>query len=391
VTEASGNAVIVQSDCSVLFDVHSAQAEDARAAIAPFAELVKSPEHVHTYRVTPLSIWNARAAGFDAERMVAALRRHARYGLPPNVEREIFDLAGRYGRVVIIRDVGEQSDAHQGDREAAYLQRAGRGDLRYEVGDALRCSCLDEVTAERLARDRETGPFLTRRIDKTSFSIHPGQRGILKQALIAAGFPAEDLAGYAPGDPLHVALRDATCLGQTFAVRDYQRQAAVAFYRAGSEKGGSGVVVLPCGAGKTVVGLAAMELVGQTTLILTTSLTSVQQWRREILDKTTLRSDDIAEYTGEQKDTGPVTLATYQILTWRENRESEFPHLELFRARSWGLIVYDEVHLLPAPVFRATADLQARRRLGLTATLVREDGREADVFALIGPKRFDVP
>ena len=361
-TAACGNALIIQSDCSVLLEVYSAMAEDARAAIAPFAELVKSPEHVHTYRVTPLSIWNARAAGFDAAQMVAALRQHARYGVPPSVEREIFDLAGRYGRVVITRD-----------------------------GNALRCSCLDEDTAERLSRDRDSGPLLTSRIDKTSFSIDPVQRGILKQALVAAGFPAEDLAGYAAGDPLHVALRDTTASGRPFTVRYYQRQSAEAFYHAGSEKGGSGVVVLPCGAGKTVVGLAAMELIGQTTLVLTTSLSSVKQWRREILDKTTLRPDDIAEYTGEQKNTGPVTLTTYQILTWRENRQSEFPHLELFRARSWGLIVYDEVHLLPAPVFRATADLQARRRLGLTATLVREDGREADVFALIGPKRFDVP
>ena len=361
-TEASGKALIVQSDCSVLLDVHSPLAEDARAAIAPFAELVKSPEHVHTYRITPLSIWNARAAGFDAGLMVAALRQHARYGVPPSVEREILDLAGRYGRVVITRQ-----------------------------GDALRCSCLDEETAERLSRDRDAGQLLTTRIDKTSFHIDPGQRGVLKQALVAAGFPAEDLAGYAAGDPLHVRLRDTTVSGRAFAVGSYQRQAAEAFYRAGSEIGGSGVVVLPCGAGKTVVGLAAMELLGQTTLVITTSLTAVKQWRREILDKTTLHPDDIAEYTGEQKNTGPVTLATYQILTWRESRESGFAHLELFRARSWGLIVYDEVHLLPAPVFRATADLQARRRLGLTATLVREDGREADVFALIGPKRFDVP
>jgi DNA excision repair protein ERCC-3 len=362
VTEASGNALIVQSDCSVLLEVHSPAAEDARAAIVPFAELVKSPEHIHTYRITPLSIWNARAAGFDARQMVAALREHARYGVPPNVEREILDLAGRYGRVVVTRE-----------------------------GDALRCSCLDEVTAERLSRDRDAGSLLTTRIDKTSFRIDVGQRGILKQALVAAGFPAEDLAGYAAGDPLHVVLRDTTVSGRTFVVRDYQRQAAEAFYRAGSAKGGSGVVVLPCGAGKTVVGLAAMELIGQTTLVLTTSLTAVKQWWREILDKTTLYPDDIAEHTGERKNTGPVTLTTYQMLTWRENRESEFPHLELFRTRSWGLIIYDEVHLLPAPVFRATADLQARRRLGLTATLVREDGREADVFALIGPKRFDVP
>jgi len=362
VAPAADNALIVQSDCSVLLEVRAPRADEARAALAPFAELVKSPEHVHTYRLTPLSIWNARAAGLAAEQMVEALREHARYVVPPNVEQEILDLAGRYGRVVIARD-----------------------------GDALRCRCLDQVTAERLARDREAGRYLTDRIDATTFRVDPAARGVLKQALVGAGYPAEDLAGYVAGEPLELSLRERAASGAAFVVRDYQRQAAEAFYLAGSERGGSGVVVLPCGAGKTVVGLAAMAMVGQTTLVLATSLTSVKQWRRELLDKTTLTPEDIAEYTGEQKHTGPVTLTTYQILTWRPDRESEFPHLELFRARSWGLIVYDEVHLLPAPVFRATADLQARRRLGLTATLVREDGREGDVFALIGPKRFDVP
>ncbi len=357
-TPASDNALIVQSDSSVLLDVHAPRAGDARAALAPFAELVKSPEHVHTYRLTPLSIWNARAAGFTAGQMVAALGEHARYAVPPNVEQEILELAARYGRVVITRD-----------------------------GDWLRCTCLDEATAERLSRDQRAAPYLTVRIGGTGFRVDPGQRGVLKQALIAAGFPAEDLAGYVAGEPFPIALRESA----GFVVRDYQRQAAEAFYLAGSERGGSGVIVLPCGAGKTIVGLAAMQLIGQTALVLTTSLTAVKQWRRELLDKTMLGPDDIAEYTGEQKDTGPVTLTTYQILTWRADREGEFPHLELFRARSWGLIVYDEVHLLPAPVFRATADLQARRRLGLTATLVREDGREGDVFALIGPKRFDIP
>jgi DNA excision repair protein ERCC-3 len=352
------NALIVQSDSSVLLDVHAPRAAEARAALAPFAELVKSPEHVHTYRLTPLSIWNARAAGLAAGQMVAALREHARYAVPANVEQEILELAARYGRVVITRD-----------------------------GDWLRCTCFDEAIGERLCRDHEAGRHLAVRVDRTSFRVDPGQRGILKQALTAAGFPAEDLAGYVAGEPFPIMLRE----GPGFVVRDYQRQAAEAFYLAGSERGGSGVVVLPCGAGKTIVGMAAMQLVGQTALVLTTSLTAVQQWRRELLDKTTLQPDDIAEYTGERKSTGPVTLTTYQILTWRADREGEFPHLDLFRARSWGLIIYDEVHLLPAPVFRATADLQARRRLGLTATLVREDGREGDVFALIGPKRFDVP
>jgi len=356
------HALIVQSDCSLLLDVHAPRAGEARAALAPFAELVKSPEHVHTYRLTPLSIWNARAAGLSAAQMVAALHEHARYPVPPNVEEEVRELAERYGRVVVARD-----------------------------GDGLRCTCRDQATAERLARDQGAGHYLTRRIDATSFRVDPAARGALKQALVAAGYPAEDLAGYVAGEPLDVVLREHTVSGAPFEVRDYQRQAAEAFYLAGSTRGGSGVIVLPCGAGKTIVGIAAMGLVKQTTLVLATSLTAVKQWRREILDKTTLTAEDIAEYTGEQKNIGPVTLTTYQILTWRADRQAEFPHLDLFQARSWGLIVYDEVHLLPAPVFRATADLQARRRLGLTATLVREDGREGDVFALIGPKRFDVP
>jgi len=359
---SADNALIVQGDCSVLLDVHAPRAEAARAALAPFAELVKSPEHVHTYRLTPLSIWNARAAGLPAEEMVAALRQHARYPVPVGVEQEVRDLAARFGRVVITRD-----------------------------GDLLRCTCADDATAELLHRDRAAGPYLVDRADATSFRVHPERRGVLKQALVAAGYPAEDLAGYVSGDRLTIALRERMASGAPFVVREYQRQAAESFFVAGSERGGSGVIVLPCGAGKTVVGLAAMEMVGQTTLVLTTSLTAVKQWRRELCDKSTLGPEEIAEYTGEQKNTGPVTLTTYQILTWRADREGEFPHLELFRARSWGLIIYDEVHLLPAPVFRATADLQARRRLGLTATLVREDGREGDVFALIGPKRFDVP
>ena len=359
---SADNALVVQSDCSVLLEVHAPRAEEARAVLAPFAELVKSPEHVHTYRLTPLSIWNARAAGLPAETMVAALQEHARYPVPASVEQEILDLAARFGRVVITRD-----------------------------GDLLRCTCSDEATAELLHRDRTAGAYLQQRADTTSFRVEPGQRGVLKQALVAAGYPAEDLAGYVSGDALTISLRERMTSGAPFVVREYQRQAAESFFVAGSARGGSGVIVLPCGAGKTVVGLAAMQLVGQTTLVLTTSLTSVKQWRREICDKTTLRPDEIAEYTGERKNTGPVTLTTYQILTWRADREGEIPHLELFRARSWGLIIYDEVHLLPAPVFRATAELQARRRLGLTATLVREDGREGDVFALIGPKRFDVP
>ena len=328
---AAENALIVQSDNTVLLEVHAPRAQAAREALAPFAELVKSPEH-------------------------------AKYPVPDNVMTEVGELAARYGRVVLTKD-----------------------------GNALACTCLDRSTAERLARDKAAGPLLADRIDATHFRVRPAMRGVLKQALVAAGFPAEDLAGYVAGEEMQVALRDRCLSGASFDVRDYQREAAEAFHLAGSERGGSGVIVLPCGAGKTIVGMATMAAVGQTTLVLTTSLTSVKQWRREILDKTTLPEDAIAEYTGESKVTGPVTLSTYQVLTWRPDRDGEFPHLSLFQARSWGLIIYDEVHLLPAPVFRVTAELQARRRLGLTATLVREDGREGDVFALIGPKRYDVP
>ncbi len=359
---ASDNALIVQSDGTVLLEVHAPRAAAARDAIAPFAELVKSPEHVHTYRLTPLSIWNARSAGLTGAAMVAALREHAKYPVPDNVTTEVGELAARYGRVVLSTDRG-----------------------------ALICTCLDKPTAERLSRDKAAGPLLADRLDPLRFRVAPAMRGLLKQALVAAGFPAEDLAGYVTGEALQIALREHCASGSPFTVRDYQREAAEAFHVSGTERGGSGVIVLPCGAGKTIVGMAAMAAVGQTTLVLTTSLTSVKQWRRELLDKTTLGADAIAEYTGESKATGPVTLSTYQVLTWRPDREGEFPHLALFQARSWGLIVYDEVHLLPAPVFRATAELQARRRLGLTATLVREDGREGDVFALIGPKRYDVP
>lgn len=359
---APGNALIVQSDRSVLLETSSPRAAAARGALAPFAELVKSPEYVHTYQITPLSIWNACASGLSGGQMIAALREHARYPVPAHVEQDVLELASRYGRVRVERDAA-----------------------------GLLCRCADEVTAARIAADAHAGPFLTQRLNTTTFRIAAADRGLLKQALVGASYPAEDLAGYLEGEPLAVALRDRTRSGARFELRTYQRDAAESFHAAGTARGGSGVVVLPCGAGKTMVGLAALSLVRQTALILTTSVTSVEQWRRELLDKTSLAPEDIALYTAEHKKTGPITLTTYQMLTWRADREGDFPHMEVFGARPWGLIVYDEVHLLPAPVFRVTAELQARRRLGLTATLVREDGREGDVFALIGPKRFDVP
>jgi DNA excision repair protein ERCC-3 len=356
------NPLIVQSDHTVLLETHGPRSESAREAITPFAELIKSPEHIHTYRITPLSIWNARAAGLNTGAMIATLRQFAKYPVPEGVAQEIESLGRRYGLAVIERDA-----------------------------DGLILRVADAPLAELLARERKVAPLLGERLTDLVFRIRLGVRGLLKQALVNAGYPADDLAGYSEGQQLPLTLRTLSSGGEPFIVRGYQREAAAAFYQDGQARGGSGVIVLPCGAGKTIVGMATMALVQENTLILTTSQTSIQQWRRELLDKADLPADAIAEYTSQHKNTGPVTLATYQMLTYRPSREAEFVHFGLFHARAWGLIIYDEVHLLPAPVFRVTAELQSRRRLGLTATLIREDGLESDVFALIGPKRYDAP
>lgn len=356
------NPLIVQGDQSVLAEVGSPRFAEARDRIAPFTELVKSPEHVHTYRITPLSVWNACAAGTTPDDIVGALREYAKYPVPAVVEASIRDAATRFGRLRLLRRP-----------------------------DGLVLAADEPELAELVARIRGVAPHLGERTSPTAFRVPPAERGRLKQALVKAGWPPEDLAGYTPGEPLPIALRPVTLAGEPFTLRAYQQQAAGAFHAGGSERGGSGVVVLPCGAGKTVVGMECMARVASSTLVLTTSVTAVRQWIGELLDKTTLHPDQVGEYTGQAKDIRPVTIATYQVLTHRGRGSEEFRHLELFDRRDWGLIVYDEVHLLPAPVFQVTAALQARRRLGLTATLVREDGREDDVFALIGPRKADVP
>lgn len=356
------NPLIIQSDRTVLLDIHSPLANEAREHLAPFADLVKSPEHVHTYRLTPLSVWNACAAGLSGRQMVDTLKEFAKYPPPEVIVTDIKDLADRYGCVVL-----ERQDSH------------------------LTLSVRDPAAAELLAREEGVSRYLSKRLDSLHFAVEPAHRGVLKQALVEVGYPAEDRAGFVEGEPMNLGLSSTARSGAAFVLRDYQQGAIESFYRSGTAYGGSGVICLPCGAGKTIVGLGVMEKVGQTTLILTTSLTSVKQWRREILDKTGIPEHMIAEYTGQKKDIGPITLTTYQVLTWRPSVTVDFPHFGLFHARPWGLIIYDEVHLLPAPVFRVTAELQARRRLGMTATLIREDGREGDVFALIGPKRYDVP
>jgi DNA excision repair protein ERCC-3 len=343
-------ALIVQSDKTLLLEVDHPRAEEARRAIAAFAELERAPEHVHTYRVTPLGLWNARAAGHDAEQVIDALITHSRYAVPHALLVDIADTMDRYGRLKLTKD-----------------------------GEQLVLETTDRAVLAEVLRHRKIAPLLGERIDEDTVRVHPSERGHLKQELLKIGWPAEDEAGYVDGEAHPISLDT-----EGWSLRPYQEQAVEGFWH-----GGSGVVVLPCGAGKTLVGAASMARSQTTTLILVTNTVSARQWKDELLRRTSLTEDEIGEYSGARKEIRPVTIATYQVLTTK--RKGAYTHLDLLDARDWGLIVYDEVHLLPAPIFRMTADLQARRRLGLTATLVREDGREADVFSLIGPKRFDAP
>ncbi|MCR9247023.1 MAG: DEAD/DEAH box helicase [bacterium] len=355
--------LIVQTDCTVLLETWHEEYESARDRLARFAELEKSPEYVHFYRLTPVSIWNAAALGEDAESTVTWLEENARYSVAAPVLKQIREWFRRYG-LIRFRAAPDRSE--------------------------LLLECDDEDVLAAIVEDERIADLIEF-ADDGSARLGAASRGALKQALLAFGYPVDDRAGYATGDSLGFDLRQRTGAGSTFELRDYQRAAAEAFHAGGSELGGCGVVVLPCGAGKTVVGIAAMQLLQTNTLILTTNTIAVRQWRQEILDKTDLEPDQIGEYTGERKAIRPVTIATYQMLTHRKGKTDEFEHLGLLDRGGFGLVVYDEVHLLPAPVFRATAGIQARRRLGLTATLVREDGRADEVFTLIGPKRYEVP
>lgn len=367
-------AIIVQSNLEILVEIHNPNYESARDAIAPFTELVKSPEHLHTYRISHLSLWNAAATGLTAKDIEERLESQSKYPIPVSVLTEIEDYMGRYG----------------------LLQ------LRFENGQLI-LSSEDPVAFMEISQLKEIAPFIEKKLSSTSAIVNAERRGHIKMALTLAGFPVEDLAGYTVGDPLPLKLRETTLSGKPFELRHYQKEAAQIFYASGSEKGGSGVIVLPCGSGKTVIGMATMALIQTKTLILTPNVSASRQWIRELLDKTTLTEDQVKEYSGEVKEIGPVTIATYQILTQRkrtpkktddneEKEESkELSYFPLFSAEHWGLMIYDEVHLLPAPVFRLSAEMQATRRIGLTATLVREDGKETEVFSLIGPKKYDIP
>lgn len=356
------NPLIIQSNSTILLEVNNPLFVDARNAISSFAHLEKSPEYIHTYTITPLSLWNAAALGMSSTEVAERLKQFSKYPVPQNVASDITELMGRFGKLI--------------------LENAPEG---------LVLRCDDATMFHHLLKHPSLKPLIGNRVDDHRVCISSAHRGLIKQVLIAIGYPAHDKAQYIDGAPHPVHLRDHLLSGAPFAVREYQHLAAENFIGNADAPGGSGVVVLPCGAGKTIVGIYAMTLLKRKTLILVTNITAAHQWKREILDKTTLADEEIGEYSGEAKEIKSITIATYQIITYRKKKSENFLHYDIFNSENWGLIIYDEVHLLPAPVFKFTAELQARRRLGLTATLIREDGHEKDVFTLIGPKKFDVP
>ena len=355
--------LIVQSDKTLLLEVDHPTFEEARNIIGQFAELEKSPEYLHTYRITPLSLWNAAASKLTAEKIIDALYKYSKYPVPQVVNAEVTRQLSRYGKLKLIRD---------------------------DSGDLI-LNSEDSNYIKEIQRSKKVQPFVDGPKDEHNLYIKSDFRGHIKQALIRLGFPVEDLAGYDVGNSFDFKLRDTLDNGKEFKIRDYQQSAVSAFYADGSVEGGSGVVVLPCGAGKTIVGIGAMHSVAAQTLILVTNTLSIRQWKAELLDKTDIKEEDVGEYSGDKKEIKSITIATYNIITHRKKKGGEFTHFHIFSSNNWGLVVYDEVHLLPAPVFRMTSELQAKRRLGLTATLVREDGLEEDVFSLIGPKKIDVP
>lgn len=376
------NPLIVQGDRSLLLDVHAPLAEECRNALIPFAELEKSPEHLHTYRLTPLSLWNAASAGFSADDAAAVLQKYARYDVPQSVIAWIKETASRFGKITLLAGPDIEVPVKEGSAEKIiehYL---------YLKADSL--PVYKEIFANHSVKKLLTASS-DANAPEHSFLIHLTDRGTIKQLLLQAGWPVKDKVALTDGEPLDVSLRQTTAAGQPLQIREYQTGAARALVGDKGPGTGFGTIVLPCGAGKTIVGMTIMDMLKTSTLIITTNISAVHQWIDELLDKTNLTRDKIAEYSGESKTIKQVTVATYQVLTWRPDKEGPYPHFSIFHERPWGLIIYDEVHMLPAPVFRVVADLQAVRRVGLTATLVREDGCEGYVFSLVGPKRYDVP
>ncbi len=355
------NPMIVQSDRTILLEVNNEKFESARDFLATFAQLVKSPEHVYTYKLSDISLYNAIAKGVKKEDIRVGLEKYTKFDIPHIIMEEIEQAFFRYGQITLLK------------YEKDYI-------LKFSAKEAFIEVSKYKPLQEHIKEAKEN-----------SIIIKPNSRGRVKQLLLKLGYPVDDLAGYVKGERFPISFREETLEGESFALRKYQKEAIDAFYRKGDIRGGNGVIVLPCGAGKTVVAMGIMSNINEKTIILATSTVAVKQWKRELLDKTNISEEDIGEYISGSKEIKPITITTYQMLTYRKEKDADFLHMGLFNSYNWGLIIYDEVHLLPAPVFRATVEVQSTRRLGLTATLVREDGLETDVFSLIGPKRFDMP
>ncbi len=379
----SDNPLIVQSDRTLLLDVHAPRAEECRNALIPFAELQSSPEHLHTYRLSPLSLWNATSAGFNAEEALKVLKEYARYDIPQAVGIWVKETAEKFGKLRLI-----QAPSHftEDGKEEPYLYLVSSSPYVYKE-----ISANPQIKKLLSVCECQNAENTTEEEKKYCFSLPLTDRGTVKQTLLQYGWPVKDDVPLKDGEPLEISLRETSLSGKPFKVRDYQKASADALIGDKGPGTGFGTIVLPCGAGKTIVGMEIMSRLKTNTLIVTTNISAVHQWMEELLDKTNLTENEIAEYTGENKQIKPVTVATYQVLTWRPNKTGPYPHFDLFRKNNWGLIIYDEVHMLPAPVFRIAAEIQAIRRVGLTATLVREDGYEGHVFSLVGPKRYDVP
>ena len=382
------NPLIVQSNRTLLLDVHAPLSEECRNALIPFAELVSSPEHLHTYQITPLSLWNAAGAGFSGEDAVAVLEKYSRYDIPQSVIMWIKESAGRFGKLRLVPAPSEKNFQTGEDEEFLYL--VSESPYVYKEIEANPAAKKMLVPCEYIAPENAL-KNVTQNEMRYCFKLLLTDRGTIKQNLLKLGWPVKDDVPLVDGEPLEFSLRKTTLSGKKFEIRRYQSEAAQSIVGDRGPGTGFGTIVLPCGAGKTIVGIAIMDMLRTNTLIVTTNISAVHQWISELLDKTTLTKEQISEYTGESKTICPVTVATYQILTWRPEKTGHYPHFSLFRKKGWGLVIYDEVHMLPAPVFRVAAELQAVRRVGLTATLVREDGCEGHVFSLVGPKRYDVP
>lgn len=382
------NPLIVQSNRTLLLDVHAPLSEECRNALIPFAELVSSPEHLHTYQITPLSLWNAAGAGFSGEDAVAVLEKYSRYDIPQSVIMWIKESAGRFGKLRLVPAPSEKNFQTGEDEEFLYL--VSESPYVYKEIEANPAAKKMLVPCEYIAPENAL-KNVTQNERRYCFKLLLTDRGTIKQNLLKLGWPVKDDVPLVDGEPLEFSLRKTTLSGKKFEIRRYQSEAAQSIVGDRGSGTGFGTIVLPCGAGKTIVGIKIMDMLRTNTLIVTTNISAVHQWISELLDKTTLTKEQISEYTGESKTICPVTVATYQILTWRPEKTGPYPHFSLFRKKGWGLVIYDEVHMLPAPVFRVAAELQAVRRVGLTATLVREDGCEGHVFSLVGPKRYDVP